>query len=55
MIVFNKHDASGQMAGYLYQILGALYLLLDNRDAEAQIYLLNKMSYYYGANKTKAL
>ncbi|MEN6325627.1 MAG: ABC-three component system protein [Syntrophomonas sp.] len=33
----NSHDASGQMAGYLYQILAALYLLLDNRDSNAQI------------------
>lgn len=33
----NSHDASGQMAGYLYQILAALYLLLDNRDNDAQI------------------
>ncbi|MGI6235720.1 MAG: ABC-three component system protein [Christensenellales bacterium] len=33
----NKHDASGQMAGYLYQILAALYLLLDSRESDAQI------------------
>ena len=33
----NSHDVSGQMAGYLYQILAALYLLLDNRDNDAQI------------------
>ena len=33
----NKHDASGQLAGYLYQVLAALLLLLKNTDPEAQI------------------
>lgn len=37
MSVNNAHDASGQMAGYLYQVLAALYLLLDSRDSDAQI------------------
>lgn len=37
MGVNNAHDASGQMAGYLYQVLAALYLLLDSRDSDAQI------------------
>lgn len=33
----NIHDASGQMAGYLYQVLAALYLLLDSSENNAQI------------------
>ena len=37
MSVNNSHDASGQMVGYLFQILAALKLLLDSRDANAQI------------------
>lgn len=37
MVSNNTHDASGQMAGYLYQILAALYLLLNSRDSNAQI------------------
>lgn len=37
MSVNSTHDASGQMAGYLYQVLAALYLLLDSRDHDAQI------------------
>lgn len=37
MSINNTHDASGQTAGYLYQILAALYLLLDNRNNDAQI------------------
>lgn len=37
MSVNSAHDASGQMAGYLYQVLAALYLLLDSRDSDAQI------------------
>jgi hypothetical protein len=31
MPVRSKHDAPGQMAGYLYQVLAALLLLLENR------------------------
>ena len=37
MSLNNAHDASGQMAGYLYQVLAALYLLLDSSDSDAQI------------------
>lgn len=37
MSVNSAHDASGQMAGYLYQVLAALYLLLDSRDSDTQI------------------
>lgn len=33
----NKHDASGQLSGYLYQVLSALLLLLDNKNPEAQL------------------
>jgi len=33
----NSHDASGQLSGYLYQVLSALLLLLDNEDPEAQL------------------
>jgi hypothetical protein len=33
------HDASGQLTGYLYQILMALLSLLENTDNEAQICL----------------
>jgi hypothetical protein len=32
-----SHDASGQMAGYLYQILAALLLLLKSQDNNAQV------------------
>jgi hypothetical protein len=35
----NPHDASGQLTGYLYQILMALLSLLENTDNEAQICL----------------
>jgi hypothetical protein len=35
----NSHDASGQLTGYLYQILMALLSLLENTDNEAQICL----------------
>lgn len=37
MSVNNAHDASGQMLGYLYQVLAALYLLLDSKYGDAQI------------------
>jgi hypothetical protein len=33
----NTHDASGQLAGYLYQVLAALSLLLDSRESNAQV------------------
>jgi len=33
----NSHDASGQLTGYLYQVLTALLLLLKNTNEEAQI------------------
>lgn len=33
----NKHDASGQLTGYLYQILSALLLLVENDDPESQL------------------
>lgn len=33
----NKHDAPGQLSGYLYQVLAALLLLLETKDPEAQI------------------
>lgn len=33
----NMHNASGQMAGYLYQVLAALSLLLDSRESDAQV------------------
>jgi len=32
-----KHDAPGQLSGYLYQVLAALKLLLKTKDPEAQI------------------
>jgi hypothetical protein len=35
----NSHDASGQLTGYLYQILMALLSVLENTDSEAQICL----------------
>jgi hypothetical protein len=35
----NTHDASGQLTGYLYQVLMALLLLLENTDNDAQICL----------------
>lgn len=37
MSVNNVHDASGQMVGYLYQVMSALYLLLDCSASDAQI------------------
>lgn len=37
MSASNKHDASGQMVGYFYQVLAALYLLLSSSEYEAQI------------------
>lgn len=33
----NRHDASGQMGGYLYQSICALWLLLKTENTEAQI------------------
>jgi hypothetical protein len=39
MMQNNSHDASGQLTGYLYQILMALLSLLENTDNEAQICL----------------
>lgn len=33
----SKHDAPGQLSGYLYQVLSALLLLLETRNPEAQI------------------
>lgn len=33
----SKHDAPGQMSGYLYQVLAAFQLLLETRDPEAQL------------------
>lgn len=33
----NIHNASGQMAGYFYQVLAALSLLLDSRERNAQV------------------
>lgn len=33
----NPHDASGQMTGYLYQILSSLLLLIENKEPQAQI------------------
>lgn len=37
MAANNGHDASGQLSGYLYQVLSALLLLLENKDPEAQL------------------
>jgi hypothetical protein len=37
MLKRSKHDAPGQLAGYLYQVLAALLLLLENKNPEAQI------------------
>jgi hypothetical protein len=34
-----SHDATGQLTGYLYQVLSALLLLFESRDNEAQICL----------------
>ena len=33
----NKHDAPGQLTGYLYQVLAALLLLLENKNPESQV------------------
>jgi hypothetical protein len=33
----SKHDAPGQLVGYLYQVLAALLLLFENKNPEAQI------------------
>jgi len=33
----NRHDASGQMAGYLYQALSALLLLLESTEPQTQV------------------
>jgi hypothetical protein len=33
----SKHDASGQMLGYLYQLRVALYLLLSDENERASI------------------
>jgi len=33
----NSHDASGQLSGYLYQVLSALLLLLENKNPETQL------------------
>jgi hypothetical protein len=33
----NRHDASGQMVGYLYQALSALLLLLESTESQTQI------------------
>lgn len=37
MSLNNIHDASGQMAGYLYQVLASLYLLLDSIESDAKL------------------
>ena len=37
MATHGKHDAPGQLSGYLYQILSALLLLLKTKNPEAQI------------------
>lgn len=37
MVANNRHDASGQLSGYLYQILSALLILLENKNSESQI------------------
>jgi hypothetical protein len=39
MIQNNSHDVSGQLTGYLYQILMALLSLLENTDSEVKIWL----------------
>jgi hypothetical protein len=33
----NKHDASGQLAGYFFQVLSALLLLMKNKNSEALV------------------
>lgn len=33
----NKHDASGQLLGYVYQILSALLLLISNQNPDSKI------------------
>ena len=33
----NRHDASGQMSGYLYQAMTALWLLLKTENPDANI------------------
>ena len=33
----NAHDASGQLSGYLYQVLMALWLLIKNENTDAQV------------------
>ena len=37
MIEHNPHDASGQLSGYLYQVLSALLLLLESRNPDSQL------------------
>lgn len=37
MIEHNVHDASGQLSGYLYQVLSALLLLLESRNPDSQL------------------
>lgn len=37
MIEHNAHDASGQLSGYLYQVLSALLLLLESRNPDSQL------------------
>lgn len=37
MADFNKHDASGQLIGYFYQILTALLLLLETKEPKSKI------------------
>ena len=33
----NTHDASGQLSGYLYQVLMALWLLIKTENTDAQV------------------
>lgn len=37
MIEHNVHDATGQLSGYLYQVLSALLLLLESRNPDSQL------------------
>ena len=37
VIEHNPHDASGQLSGYLYQVLSALLLLLESRNPDSQL------------------
>lgn len=37
MIEHNVHDASGQLSGYLYQVLSALLLLLECKNPDSQL------------------